>query len=86
MGQPRKTYKLRKENIEKREFLFRVRVVFKGKSRTTTAFYHCIAENKQQAIKYAEEKIDTIKPIKGVVVSMFTKRKSVPFTISNCKF
>jgi hypothetical protein len=61
----------------KKEFLFRIRVVFKGKSRTTTAFYHCIAESKQQAIKYAEEKIDTIEPIKGMVVSMFTTRKKV---------
>lgn len=86
MGQPRKTYKLRKENIEKKEFLFRIRVVFKGSDKTTTRFYHCIAENKQQAIKYAEETMGAHEPIKGLAVSMFTRRKSLPFTISNCKF
>lgn len=85
MGRSAKTYKLRKENIEKKEFLFRIRVVFKGSNKTTTRFCHCIAENKQQAIKYAEETMGAHEPIKGLVVSMYTRRKSVPFTISNRK-
>jgi hypothetical protein len=63
-----------------REFLFRIRVVYKDENaqspRTTTRFCYCIADNKQEALKYAEQSVGFV-PVKGKSLSMFTSRKKI---------